>query len=50
MNLSFRSGHVAVGFMGIGACILDKESDMPCELVIEILQTFTGNLLTSSTH
>lgn len=24
-----------VGFMGTGACILDKESDMPCGLIIE---------------
>lgn len=24
-----------VGFMGTGACLLDKESDMPCGLIIE---------------
>lgn len=25
----------ATGFMGTGACLLDKESDMPCGLIIE---------------
>ena len=34
MVLSLLS-YFLTGFMGTGACILDKESEMPCGLIIE---------------